>query len=151
MDCPAHSKGPHFWQWQRLAGTHLCMVVLTRSPRITQGLCKAIQGSAGGALSLLGALVFSASQAGTGSFKQFLSVLTPNSSRPQVWGSEDNRGGMKLKNMHLHCDCKVLGDPPKKSDSRDGNFSLDYRWENYFGEYHSCTKPSILIFKNMGE
>lgn len=23
--------------------------------------------------------------------------------------------------------------------------------ENYFGEYHSCTKPSILIFKNMGE
>lgn len=83
--------------------------------------------------------------------KHFLSVWTPNSSQPQVWGSKDSKGGMKLKNMHLHCDCKVLGDSLKEWDSRDGNCSLDYRWENYFGEYHSCTKPSILIFKNMGE
>lgn len=118
---------------------------------IPRALCKPTQGRVGDPVPLLGVLVFSASQAGTGSFKQFLSVLTPNSSQPQVLGSEDNKGEMKLKNIHLHCDCKVLGDPLKKSDPRDGICSLDYRWENYFGEYHSCTKPSILIFKNIGE
>lgn len=157
MGWPAHSKGPHCCSDSaHLLGTHLCTLVLaTEPPHQDVG-----QPQHTGSLQAhpspcrtpgFGVLVFSASQAGTGSFKHFLSVLTPNLSQPQVWGSKDSEGGMKLKNMHLHCDCKVLGDSLKKWESRDGNCSLDYRWENYFGEYHSCTKPSILIFKNMGE
>lgn len=133
--------------WCRPRNPHARM----QGSHITQGLCEPIQGSAGDAVPLPGVLVLSASQAGTRSFKEFLSVLTPNSSQPQVWGSKDNKGEMKLKNLHLHCDCKVPGDYLKKWGSRDGNCSLVYRRENYFGDYHSCTKPSILIFKNTGE
>lgn len=66
----------------------------------------------------VGVLAISASQAGIGCFKQFVLVLTQKSSWPQVWGSKDNEGKMKLKNMHLHRGCKVPGETLKKCGSR---------------------------------